>query len=76
MHGEIEVFSVGNIDFDCIRKLNQVYLFVINHGCNLLDFGLCSVHNREVGGPGRRMICFHQRFSLYPLYPYVEKLIN
>lgn len=74
MHGEMEVFSLGNIDFDCIRKLNLVSLFVINHGCDFLVFELCPVHNREVGVSGKGIIYFHQRFILYPLYPYVEKL--
>lgn len=78
MDGKMEIFSLGNIDFDCIRKLNLVHLFVINHRCDLSRFGLCSVHSRKVGGSGRRIIWFfHQRFSLYPLYPwvfYVEKL--
>lgn len=68
MHGEKEVFPQGNIDFNCIRKLNLVFYFVTNHGCDLLVFELCSVHNRNLGGSGRRIICFHQIFSLYPLW--------
>lgn len=54
----MEIFSLGNIDFDCIRKLNLVHLFVINHRCDLSRFGLCSVHSRKVGGSGRRSIWF------------------
>lgn len=63
VHGKMEIFSVGNIGFDCIRKLNLVHLFVINHRRDLLGFGLCSVHNRRVGGFGRTIIWIFTRDS-------------